>query len=96
MECAGFTPILKINLKPCIICGKSTKKIYCSVSCANKDKAHKKLTKKCMDCGELILQKYTYCLDCSNKRKQTLLLKPKGEISKNRTTDQSKYCQINV
>ena len=61
MEAAGYKPIRSPNkpIKECLICGKPTKRTYCSRACGLKDAARftRRYKRKCLDCGMPITSK---------------------------------------
>lgn len=56
----------KIIINLCKVCNKPLKtgKIYCSISCTNKDKPKRKLSNYCKDCNKPIYSSRKYCDDC--------------------------------
>lgn len=67
-------------------------KNFCSVSCANKSKPKRKLTKKCKLCDNLIKSGYTYCKTCWDEKAQMIANRTFGSFKYLRYAN--RYSQI--
>jgi hypothetical protein len=85
----------------CVHCGKSIivmpsnikEKNYCSVSCSNKDKPRRSLTKNCKNCENLIVSTDTYCEKCFKRKMSDCSERTIGEFREKRK-DATRYSYI--
>lgn len=93
---AGLIPNKKklLPLKQCLNCGATTKRKYCSRTCANRYSPRRKKTKTCALCETLILSSRKYCEECSNKLQNLVGNKTKSEIAYGSENQSNCYSQI--
>jgi hypothetical protein len=86
MEAAGYKSVRSPDrpIKACLICGKATKRTYCSRACGLKDTARfvRRYQAKCMDCGQPIskAKKVKRCPSCCEKYLSQWRYKTKGDV----------------
>ena len=94
---AGLAPNTNIvtPIKQCLVCGKDTKRQYCSVACSNRDKPRRVRKTKCYSCSALIRSGYKYCTKCFDKARISLANKTKGELQYGKKNNANCYSAIN-